>query len=307
MTLQQMTYIVEISKSGTISKAAQNLHMTQPSLSTAIRNLEQELEIRIFARYGKFLQFTPEGAELLVYAKQLLEQVETIKGYFGQKKQRNVVRLSVSAQHYFFTADAFIHFINKGLGEDFEVYLREGKTTEVIDDVFQQKSEIGVIFLSNSTSQLLNRILNERGIEFHHLKSVKPHIFINKNHPLANQKSITLAQLDEFPCLTYEQGYDSSSFAEEAISVGHRRQVIYVKDRATTNDVIAHTNCFNIGTGLLIEGIMRDDVISIPIDYYDSMNIGWIKLKNRVLSNEAETYLDYLALSIEKGFSGYKQ
>lgn len=299
-----MIYIVEISKSGTISKAAKKLHMTQPSISTAIRNLEHELDIRIFAKDNRRLQFTPEGAELLVHAKQLLEQVETIKSYFGQKKERDTVRLSVSAQHYVFAADAFIRFINKGLGEDFGVSLREGKTSEVIDDVSQQKSEIGVIFLSNSTSQLLNRILGERGIEFYLLKSVTPHIFVNKNHPLASRKSVTLTQLVDYPCLTYEQGYDSSSFAEEAVSVGHHRQMIYMKDRASTYEAILRTDCYNIGTGLLLEAVVHDDIVSVPIEYYDVMNIGWIKLKNLIISEEAIKYLDLLHSSIDKCFTG---
>lgn len=308
MTLQQMKYLSEISKTGSISRAAQNLYMTQPSLSKAIVNLEQELAIEIFERTSRGIQFTPEGSELLGYAKQMLEQAETIKSRFAQKSKGDSMRFSVSAQHYAFTVDAFITLLQGKMDKNFELHLREGKTSEVIEDVFSQKSEIGVIFLSSSSDRLMRRILNDKGITFNNIKTLTPHVFVGMGHPLAAQQSVTLSQLEPYPCITYEQGHDSFGFAEEVVSVGRRGQVVYVRDRATTNNLIKHTTCYNIGTGCLLTGINDDGIISISIaDYFDHMNLGWIMLKNHAITPEISEYVSYMHESIEKCYCGWPE
>jgi len=292
---------VEISKTGSISKAAQNLFMTQPSLSTAISKLEEELQIEIFERGSKGIQFTPEGAELLGYARQLLDQVETIKKRFSGKKNEETVRFSVSTQHYAFAVYAFILFLNSQGDKSFDLHLREGKTKEIIDDVFSQKSSLGVIFLSSSTNRLMRRILNEKGIEFHHLMTVRPHVFVNKKHPLTAYEKVSLSQLEPYPCLTYEQGLDSFNLAEEVVSPGQLRQRVFVKDRASTVNIIRHTNAYNIGTGFLLSGIVDDSMTSIPIDdYNDNMHLGWIKLKNSEMTPEIKSYVEYLHEALKK-------
>ncbi len=301
MKLQQMKYLIEISKTRSISKAAQNLYMAQPSLSKAISNLEDELQIEIFERGSRGIQFTPEGAELLVYAKQLLEQVETINKRFSQQKTEETIRFSVSTQHYAFAVYAFILLLNSQGGTDFDLYLREGKTSEIIEDVFSQKSSLGVIFLSSSTDRLMRRILNEKGIEFHHLMSVSPHVFVNKNHPLNAYDKVSLAQLEPYPCLTYEQGSDSFNFAEEVVTISQPRQRVFVKDRASLINIILHSNAYNIGTGFLLTGIVDENMISIPIeDYHDNMNLGWIMMKNAVMTPEIQQYISYLHEALAK-------
>lgn len=308
MKLQQMRYLIEISKTRSISKAAQNLYMTQPSLSKAISNLEEELHIEVFERGSRGIQFTPEGAELLVYAKQLLEQVETIKKRFSQIKTEEAVRFSVSTQHYAFAVYAFILLLNSQGGKSFDLHLREGKTSEIIDDVFSQKSSLGVIFLSSSTDRLMRRILNEKGIEFHPLASAAPHVFVNRNHPLNAYEKVSLSQLEPYPCLTYEQGSDSFNFAEEVVSISQPRQRVFVKDRASLINLILHSNAYNIGTGFLLSGIVDENMTSIPIaDYYDNMHLGWIMLKNAAMTPEIQQYVSFLHEALAKCYFGEGQ
>ncbi|MEG1896106.1 MAG: LysR family transcriptional regulator, partial [Oscillospiraceae bacterium] len=191
MTLQQLRYVVEVSKCSTISKAAQSLFLTQPTLSKAIKDLEEELGITILERGNSKTRFTPEGTELLCYARQLLEQAHTIENRFlhsGVEKKR----FAISTQHYAFAVKAFIDMLKGESAQEFEFYFRECKTQEIIDDVFNKKSDMGIVFLSDSTNRYLSRLFQSKDIEFSELKCFTAHIFVRKNHPLTSVGNVTL-------------------------------------------------------------------------------------------------------------------
>lgn len=307
MTIQQLKYIVEVSKCSTISKAAQSLFLTQPTLSKAIKDLEDELQITILERGSSRTRFTAEGTELLCYAKQLLEQAESIENRFlnnhGEKKH-----FAISTQHYAFTVKSFIELLNHDLKSDFEFYFRECKTHEIIDDVFSQRSDVGVMFMSDATIRYLKRVLASKDIEFHELKSFSPHAFLRKGHPLSKCEKITLNQLEAFICLSYEQDTSSLNFAEETISVSKPKKIVYLRDRATMNNLIANTDAYNIGTGCLMDGIIDDNIISIPIEgFSEKMVVGWIKLKNTNLTPELHAYVKLMEESIHTSYTGKKR
>jgi len=293
MTLQQLKYLVEISKSGSMNKAAKNLFVSQPSISKAIRELENDLGIEIFHRdQTKKLKFTLEGTELLLHAQELIEQSDNIERIFTSKNKQEYLRLIVSSQHYAFVVKSFIEFMNNHQSNDFELLLRERKTYKIIDDVYTQQSNAGIICLSTSNEKFMRKYLLSRNIEFHSLATVNLHAFIRRNHPLAKQKSVSLDELAKFPYVRYEQENYSLNFSEEAVVI-NARQSINVLDRATMNNIICHTDSYNIGTGFLIEGIIEQDLISIPIsDINEKLNVGWIKSKNVSLAAETKEFID---------------
>ncbi len=292
MTLQQLRYIVEVSKCSTISKAAQSLFLTQPTLSKAIKDLEEELGICILERGSSKTRFTAEGTELLCYAKQLLEQAQQIENRFinGTVEKK---RVSISTQHYAFAVKAFIELLNSEKSNDYEFYLRESKTYEIIDDVFNKKSDIGIIFLSDSTSRYLTRLLQSKDIEFTPLKNFTSHIYMRRNHPLAENSKVTLQQLEEYTCIAYEQDNSSLNFAEETVDVSGFRKIVYVRDRATAFNILGNTDCYNIGTGCIIDGIIENNIISLPLEGYgEKMTVGWIKLKNMEMKPIMSQYIE---------------
>lgn len=194
MTLKQLRYIVEIAKHNSFSKAAEKLYVSQPSVSKAVSDLEKELKIKIFERARRGVKLTAEGSELLGYAKQLLEQAETIEARFTDKPPAKSLHFSVSAQHYVFTVDAFISFLKSLKHEDYEISLREGKASEIIEDVVTQKSELGILFVSETLEHFMGRVFSSKDIEFHPIKRITPHAFLSNNHPLACQDEVTLDQ-----------------------------------------------------------------------------------------------------------------
>lgn len=307
MTLQQLRYIVEVSKCSTISKAAQSLFLTQPTLSKAIKDLEEELGICILERGSSKTRFTADGTELLCYAKQLLEQAQQIENRFVNSSV-NKKRVAVSTQHYAFAIKAFIDILNKEASDEYEFYFRECKTHEIIDDVFNKKSEIGIIFLSDSTSRYLTRLLQSKDIEFTPLKNFTAHIYLRKNHPLAKNSSVKLSQLENYTCIAYEQDNNSLNFAEETVDVSGFKKVVYVRDRATAHNIISNTDSYNIGTGCLIDDIVEKDIVSLPLDGYgEKMTVGFIKLKNAVVSPEIESYIENIKKALTLSYTGTRR
>ena len=307
MTLQQLKYIVEVSKCSTISKAAQSLFLTQPTLSKAIKDLEEELGICILERGSSKTRFTAEGTELLCYAKQLLEQAQQIENRFVNKTVEKK-RIAISTQHYAFAIKAFVELLNKEKSTDYEFYFRECKTYRIIDDVFNKQSDLGIIFFSDSTSRYLTRLLNSKEIEFTPLKTFTAHVFMRSSHPLAKQEKVTMQQLEPYTCVAYEQNNNSLNFAEETVNITDQRKIVYVRDRGTASNILANTDCYNIGTGCLIDGIVDEGIISVPIEGYgEKMTVGWIKLKNQTNSPIVEEYIEELKSAMSLSHSGVKK
>ena len=112
MTLQQLSYLVTVAECGNITDAAERLFISQPSLSTAIHNLEKEMGVTAFVRSNKGVTVTREGEELLAFARQLLEQADLMQEHFGAGKKREP-KFCVSCQHYSFAVNAFVDVVQQ--------------------------------------------------------------------------------------------------------------------------------------------------------------------------------------------------
>ncbi len=299
MTIQQLKYLIEVANCGSINKAAKNLFVSQPGISKAIRDLEQDLDIQIFNRENsKKLQFTVKGKELLRYARDLLDQVENIESTFADQSQKEFLRLVISSQHYTFVVQAFIDFMKEHDGNRYKFLLRESKTSQIIEDVSTHQSNLGIISLTSSTEDYMKKYLTGKNLEFTKFKEFGPHAFIRKGHPLDGKKSIKLQDLSGYPYVSYEQDSHSLNFREESIMLKADQSVL-VLERATMNNIICNTDSFNIGTGYVAGNFTDSRLISVPIsDLNDKLIVGWIKLKGIQLSDHEKEFIarceDYL-------------
>ena len=233
MTLQQLRYITMVAEKGTISEAAKELFISQPSLTNAIRELEQEMQVTIFHRTTKGVTITAEGDEFLAYARQILDQVGLMQERYLNVNERNP-RFSVSCQHYSFAVNAFVDVIRKFDARKYDFTLRETQTYEIIEDVAKLKSEIGILYTSSQNETIIMKLIRQNDLKFEELFVAKPHVFISSKHPLADREALTLEDLEEYPYLSFEQGdYNSFYFSEEIFSPAVRSKNIRVRDRAT--------------------------------------------------------------------------
>ena len=298
MTLQQLRYVIEVARSRSISKAAQNLFISQPSLSNALKEVEKEMGITIFSRTNKGIVITSEGSEFLGYARQVVEQAELLENRYSNT-QSPQQHFSVSAQHYAFAVSAFVQLLKEYDREEYEFTLRETKTYEIIDDVKNLRSEIGILYVNEFNKKVIRKFLREGDLKFHDLFEAKPHVFISSKNPLVKQEYVTLSDLRSFPYLSFEQGdYNSFYFSEEILSTLSRPKNIRVSDRATLFNLLIGLNGYTISTGVISHELNSEDIVAIPLKVDERITVGYITHKNVKNSTLANAYIQYLKESI---------
>ncbi|WP_271397500.1 LysR family transcriptional regulator [Salinicoccus roseus] len=295
MKLHQLKYFIEVVLSGSINEAARRLYISQPTLSKAIKELENDLGIVLFTRTSTGISLSPDGAEFLSYARQINEQVELLeRRYFDTEPSQQL--FSVSSQHYSFVVDAFVEMIRKYGGDKYQFTIRETRTYEIIDDVKNLTSEIGVLYISAFNEKVLLQLIKEKGLKFTQLFEAHPHIFISKTNPLAKRDSVTLEDLDPYPRLAFEQGeYNSFYYSEEVFSTIPSPKSIQVSDRATLFNLLIGLDGYTISTGILSEDLDSSEIVQVPLAVEDKIKVGWVVNKKVELSRMARIYLEELS------------
>ncbi len=294
MTLQQLQYAVTVASVGTITEAAERLYITQPSLTTAIRELEKEMNLTIFIRSNRGVAVSKEGEVFLGYARQILEQTELLKEKYTNERQwgRN---FCVSTQHYSFAVNAFVELIKKYAGEEYDFNLRETQTYEIIEDVALMKSELGILYLDEENQSVITKTLREKELIFTPLFDAKPHVFISSEHPLAAKKTVDWDDLEPYPYLSFEQGeHNSFYYAEERYSRVLRKKNIRVRDRATLFNLLIGLNGYTVCSGVIDENLNGKNIIAVPLKEQGLMQIGYICHKRAVLGRLASAYIEAL-------------
>jgi len=308
MTLQQMNYIITISEIGSINRAAEKLYVSQPSLTSAIKELEKELGIVIFNRSGRGVTLTADGADFLPYARQVYGQYLNLLEKYGKGGERKQ-KFAVSCQHYSFAVKAFVETVKAYDMAKYEFAIRETKTLSVISDVERMHSEIGILFLSDFNRKAILKLLKSSGLEFHHLINCNAYVYLWKGHPLAGRKSISFDDLAPYPCLSFEQGDDSSFyFAEEILSTNEYPRSIKTTDRATNLNLMTALNGYTLCSGIICEELNGDDFIAVPYEADRNnpnsvMDVGYVVRNNAILSAMGKRYIEeirrYLGIEVD--------
>ncbi len=165
MTLQQLKYAVAVADTRNITEASRRLFISQPSLTAAIRELEEEMGITIFSRSNKGVTITNEGDEFLSYARQVLDQANLLEDRYKGSGSANTI-FSVSCQHYSFAVNAFVDVIRQFGGNEYDFTLRETQTHEIIEDVAHLKSEVGVMYLSSRNENVISKLIKKNNLIF---------------------------------------------------------------------------------------------------------------------------------------------
>ncbi|BFT73838.1 MULTISPECIES: LysR family transcriptional regulator [Paenibacillus] len=299
-TLQQLKYVIEVANRRSINEAAKRLFITQPSLSNAIKDLEEEIQISIFERSNKGITLSKEGVEFLSYARQVVEQAELLESRYLNAKP-SPQHFSVSTQHYAFAVNAFVSLIQEFGLDEYEFALRETKTHEIIEDVQTLRSEIGILYLNEFNEKVINKMLKSANLQFNSLFKAKPHVFISVKNPLASQSIVTIEQLEEYPYLSFDQGeYNSFHFSEEILSTISHKKSIRVTDRATLFNLLIGLNGYTISTGVLNADLNGNEIIPVPLDCEETIHVGWISHKNTMLTKLGAAYVEALKQAISK-------
>lgn len=304
MRIQQLEYLEKIVEAGSINEAAKRLFLTQPSLSNAVKELENEMGIQIFQRSSGGISLTAEGREFMTYSKQILDQVNLMNERYKNGRQRKQ-SFSVSAQHYAFVVHAFVELIKSVNANEYQFTLRETETQNIFNDLAQFKSELGILYMNGFNQKIMQRLFKENNLVFTPLFVAKPHIFVSRYNPLTSKSSVNLSDLEDYPYLSYEQGeVNSFYFSEEILSTLSHKKSIKVSDRATIFNLMVGLNGYTISSGIISSKLNDDKIVAIPLNVDDDITMGWLKHRQVELSPLAERYLTMLKEHI-KGY-GFK-
>ncbi len=295
MTIQQLKYVIAIANFGSLHEAAGKLFISQPALSASIKDLENELDIRIFERTNKGVYLTEEGIEFLSYAKETVSHYSLIETRFGASRDGKK-HFSVSMHHYVFAVHAFVEAVKAFNIDNFTYDVHETKTDEVLLDVKNNKSEVGIISYSNKNKKLLKKLLNEYHLDFVPLIVRETYVYVWKSHPLADRKELSLSELAEYPCVSFDQSNNNDFYLpEEALSDYAFSKRITSTDRATSAEMMAALNGYSIGTGNITDSLaLKDDIVAIKLTEEDPLTIGYIVRENHNLTDIGNTYIKEL-------------
>jgi len=295
MNINQLKYVLEIANSSSIREASTRLFVSQPALSASIRELEEEIGILIFERTNKGINLTEDGRDFVEYAKKAVGQFEVLEERYLSKDSDKEI-FSVSTQHYNFAIKAFTAVIDKLQPEKYVFSIHETKTKEVLDDVKNLKSEVGILSFSGSNEKVMRKLLKDFGLEFTPLMRRETYVYVWKNHKFAGKKEISIEDMRPYPCVAFDQSSDSNFYlSEEAMADYTFDKTIKSSDRATTMEIISELGGFSIGSGMLSkEDAILQGLVAIKLKEEDPLIIGYITRKYSILSHYGEKYIEEL-------------
>ena len=295
MNINQLKYVIEVAASSSMREAATKLFVTQPALSESIRELEDELGILIFERTNKRISVTEAGREFLNYAKSAVGQYEILEERY-LSRDSGKEHFSVSTQHYTFSIRAFTEMIKKAQPERFVFSIHETRTRDVLEDVRNLRSEVGIVSFSGTNEAVLKKLFRDYQLEFTPLMTRDTYVYVWKGHELAGRKEISIEEMRGYPCVSFDQSDDSSFYlTEEAMADYDFDKMIKSDDRATSMEIIAELGGYAIGSGMLSdEQVILQGLTAIKLKEEDPLVIGYITRKGHALSTYGERYLEEL-------------
>ncbi|MBO4747073.1 MAG: LysR family transcriptional regulator [Clostridiales bacterium] len=295
MTILQLKYVIAIANSKSFREAASRLFVSQPALSSTIRELEEELNIQLFERTNKGIRLTDAGKEFLVYAKEAVSQYELIEDRYLDK-DLDKKHFSVSMQHYVFAVHAFINVVKEFDTGKYTFAVHETRTDEVLNNVRSLDSEVGVISYSRTSEKVMKKLFREFQLEFFPLITRETFVYVWKDHPLSKKKELSLKDLSDYPCISFDQSSENDFYlTEEALGDYDFDKLIKTNDRATSAELMAAMNGYSIGTGIMTESLaIKKDFVTIKLKEEDPLTIGYIVRANHKLSEIGQRYVDEL-------------
>ena len=298
MTIQQCKYVLEIARIGSFSEAAKQLFIAQSSLSAGVKSLERELNIRIFERSSNGVYLTDEGSEFVRYATDIVSASELAAERYSAPQKAE--KLFIATQHYDFIADVFGNFIKDTDLDRYRFSIKEIETYNVIREVENSYSDIGIIAIKDGDFDIMKRYLGKRNLTFTPLLVANPHVFFRRTHPLAEKERLSVADLKDYPYVSYEQGGQTASFFTEELTDAHAMDKhIEISDRATLMNLLLMTDAYTVGTGIMPSALNKGDIVSIPFDSKEHYRIGYLLNADRKLSPMTESFIAHLKESIQ--------
>lgn len=298
MNFQQLKYVVAVANNGSFREASKKLYVAQPSLSAGIKELETELGITLFTRTNRGAFLTEKGQEFLKRAERILVQLESLEDYYLTNEKRD--SFSIASQHYDFLGPLTAKLITSFKQEIKQFRIIETTTAKVIEEVKEQHSEIGILYMNEHNRSGIKRYLEQGELTTQSLGTFKTHIFLRQEHPLSQKKEIAKEELFPYPQVRFTQdGSNFPYFYEDLIEIPDQETVIYTSDRGTLMNIVLETDAYASGSGIVI-GEMKEYLRLIPLADSQENELVIIYSVKRPLSKIAQRFIHHLTQLIKQ-------
>lgn len=210
MNILHLKYAVEIDKTGSLNKAAENLYMNQPNLSRAIKDLEASLGVTIFERSAKGMTTTAEGERFLQYAKKILDQIDEVEAIYrdGVVSRK---RFSISVPRACYISEAFAQFSKCiGKNEKVELFYKETDAARAIKNILESDYKLGIIRYAENHDENFRHMLTEKGLSYELIAEFCYKLIMSKKHSLAKQDNIRYDDLKPYIEISHADPYAPS-------------------------------------------------------------------------------------------------
>lgn len=292
MNIQQLRYVVAIANSGTFREAAEKMYVSQPSLSISVRDLEKELGFKIFRRTSSGTFLTRRGMEFYEKAQELVKGFDVFQNQYANPEEEKK-EFSISSQHYDFLPPLITQFsVLCPENKNFRIF--ESTTVQILDEVAQGHSELGIIYLNKQNTKGIMQRVDKLGLEVIDLIPFQTHIYLRKGHPLAKKESLVMEDLAHLPTVRFTQEKDEYLYySENFVDTSSSSQLFNVTDRATLNGILERTDAYATGSGFLDSQSVNGITVIPLIDDLDNKMV-YVKREEVDLSPVAEKFVQVM-------------
>ncbi len=242
-----MRYAVEVARLGSLNKASESLLTAQPNISRSIKELEAELNIRIFERSAKGMILTDEGEEFISYAKRILSQLDEVEASY-KNKARKKLQFSISVPRACYISEAFVEFSKKLGTAPCELYYKETNSQKAINNILNMKYKLGIIRYAETHDKYFKELFEEKGLSFEIISEFSYRMLVSRHSPLAEKSRLTADELADYIEVAHADPFvptiPSARIFREEISENVTRK-IFVYERASRYELLSQNpSCF---------------------------------------------------------------
>lgn len=289
MTFKQLTYIIEVNKTSSFSKAAKNLFVSQSVISLAVKELEKELGFKIFIRTSKKVETTKKGLLVLNEAKSILSNCNNIKS-INQLQTQNSFK--IRTVDYSPIIEVYIDFTKEYDNiKNTYLSLKIDEYNKIISGVLNDECNLGILTFPYNSKHGKNLYLDENFLTIKTLVVNQVYVKLRKNHP-ALEKDNPLNELKNYKLVHFRNDSFYPSSQNEKLFIDFDN-TIYVNDKAARHDIVINTNAYMIGMKQLPNFKSNYDLVEIPLkDQY--IEIVYFYKKDKVLNEYEEKFINLL-------------
>lgn len=288
MQLHHLKYILKVAELGSITKAANKLYISQPTLTKAILNLEKEYNIKIFERMPTGVIVTPEGRYFLNFVENIVNSATSLDEVFKNSFSINQTQLLVAAQQLDFIPEIFVNLHNAYRHTPLKFDLYTSHRSDVIKAVQKGSYNIGLLVQTTKDTRAFNWQIDSTNLEIGFLDSCNVYALLGPKSRLYETKSLSFKDVEKLPhiCLDIDQVTWSNWKVNNKHLYINTDDVIFCNSLPLCIELLQKTDMILYASKWILKYFLDTNIKVFPIknsDMYKS-NLIYIKRKNEALT-----------------------